>query len=319
MRLGEFELRLRRSDGLPCPEVEHNGRTYAVASPGTTFVVQLIKHPNPFVQPTPGIFHNAAVYVDGQSVGYSKSLHHPGIATFDGFLKSGDAQACTYQSFVFSAPVESEEKQVTGLNFVEGSIKAAVWLATETPSQAEQRYHGPATTNESVAKMPEGKKFFLAPSLTTGKGDLREGPGFSRHGIHRMGPPVAVLELRYETATTLLLRGVLKADDPVHRGILQQFPETAQTEDEEADQDDTSSRASGRKRARHTTAGQQQGQQGERRQRRQGRRELIDLTKEPAEGDEVLAAKQDNMTLECDLTADEEPQWRAVKQEAIDV
>lgn len=28
----------------------------------------------------------------------------------------------------------------------------------ETPSQAEQRYHGPATTNESVAKMPEGKK-----------------------------------------------------------------------------------------------------------------------------------------------------------------
>lgn len=257
MRLGEFELRLRRSDGLPCPEVEHNGRTYAVASPGTTFVVQVIKHPNPFVQPTPGIFHNvsgheearsrrhaallsvpgsrrgaggplgvlenlaaahllmrtcefsasalcmhvlhlllpsqAAVYVDGQSVGYSKSLHHPGIATFDGFLKSGgersrglggagwcspacsslsagphdarlcsnhhgttfaaffclpphslqsfspptvlpvlpsplptDAQACTYQSFVFSAPVESEEKQVTGLNFVEGSIKAAV-------------------------------------------------------------------------------------------------------------------------------------------------------------------------------------------------
>lgn len=33
----------------------------------------------------------------------------------------------------------------------------------------------------------------------------------------------------------------------------------------------------------------------------------------------MLAAKQDNMTLECDLTADEEPQWRAVKQEAIDV
>lgn len=67
-------------------------------------------------------------------------------------------------------------------------------------------------------------QFFLAPSLTTGKGDIREGPGFSRHGIHRMGPPVAVLELRYETATTLLLRGVLKANDPVHRGILQQFP-----------------------------------------------------------------------------------------------
>ncbi len=67
MRLGEFELRLRRSDGLPCPEVEHNGRTYAVASPGTTFVVQLIKHPNPFVQPTPGIFHNVSRHEEAHS------------------------------------------------------------------------------------------------------------------------------------------------------------------------------------------------------------------------------------------------------------
>lgn len=58
--------------------------------------------------------------------------------------------------------------------------------------------------------------------------------------------------------------------------VLANLTETAQTEDEEADQDDTSSRASGRKRARHTAAGQQHGQQGE---RRQGRRELIDLTK----------------------------------------
>jgi hypothetical protein len=33
-----------------------------------------------------------------------------------------------------------------------------------------------------------------------------------------------VLELRYETATTLLLRGVLQRSNPRHRAILQMFP-----------------------------------------------------------------------------------------------
>ena len=49
------------------------------------------------------------------------------------------------------------------------------------------------------------------------------------------------------------------------------------------------------------------------------KRRTLRVLQEPAEGDEVLAAKRENKTLECDLTADEEPQWRAVKQEAIDV
>lgn len=322
VRQGEFELRLVRGDGMPCPEVEHNGRTYAVASSSTTFVVQIIKHLNPFVVPTPGIFHNAAVYVDGQSVGYTLSLHRPGVATFHGFLESGDTESCTYRSFVFSAPLESEEKQATGLNFVEGSIKVAVWLAMETATPlAQDRMYGPATTNESVAKMPEGKKFFLAPSLTTGKGARRQGRGFSHRDIQRLGPPVATLELRYETATTLLLRGMLQEGNPTHRAILQQFPETAQDEESEAEDESAacSSHAAGRKRARQSAAGHQRGQQGEQQRRRQRQEELIDLTKEPAEGDEVLAAKRENKTLECDLTADEEPQWRAVKQEAIDV
>lgn len=60
VRAGDFELRLVRGDGVPCPEVEHNGRAYAVASPGTTFVIQVIKHANPFLMPTPGIMHNVS-------------------------------------------------------------------------------------------------------------------------------------------------------------------------------------------------------------------------------------------------------------------
>ena len=37
------------------------------------------------------------------------------------------------------------------------------------------------------------------------------------------------------------------------------------------------------------------------------------------DNDEVLAAKQANQVLECDLTADDEPAWRAVKKEVHQV
>jgi hypothetical protein len=116
-----------------------------------------------------------------------------------------------------------------------------------------QRHTGPAQTDETVAKLPEGKKvrplcitcsthqciaslslnqaaeskchltsqltvkanhvktctlqFFLAPSLTTGKGALSNGGGLNRREIAPLdgGVPCAVLELRYETAATLML------------------------------------------------------------------------------------------------------------------
>lgn len=190
--------------------------------------------------------------------------------------------------------------------------------------------------------LPVCLQFFMAPSLTTAKGAHKEGRGFSRYNFQRLGPPIATLELRYETATALLLRGVLQGSDPAHRAILQQFPggggdgvaagprarcstgrcgvcldpavsrpigwpgqlpaacwrvcscasrrasaclptaETARDEDSGADEDEEaacSSRAAGRKRARHAPAGQQPEQHGQRRQRRQQREEFIDLTK----------------------------------------
>lgn len=69
-------------------------------------------------------------------------------------------------------------------------------------------------------------QFFLAPSLTTGKGELKLGSGFDTRTFIMLdgGQPTAELELRYETAATLLLRGILKRDNPAHRAILQQFP-----------------------------------------------------------------------------------------------
>lgn len=68
-------------------------------------------------------------------------------------------------------------------------------------------------------------QFFMQPSLTTGQGTLQAGSGFSPWASQLLGNrPVATLALRYETPTTLLLRGILRQDDPGHRAILQRFP-----------------------------------------------------------------------------------------------
>ena len=65
----------------------------------------------------------------------------------------------------------------------------------------------------------------MAPSLTTGKGALKMSAGFSTRGFRMLrAAPEAALEVRYETAATLLLRGVLQQGNPAHRAILQMFP-----------------------------------------------------------------------------------------------
>ena len=99
--------------------------------------------------------------MDGVYVGYNKVFEKPRFGDFEGFLKAGgkpkpvpaaqlraggrrmhptscpqsppppkncsaDAHGTAYQSFVFSKPVETAAKQVTGLNFQEGSIRCQV-------------------------------------------------------------------------------------------------------------------------------------------------------------------------------------------------
>ena len=73
---------------------------------------------------------------------------------------------------------------------------------------------------------PAPLQFFLAPSLTTGRGELKQGRALSSRACELAGPRggIAELRLRYETAATLLLRGVLKRENAVDRAILQQFP-----------------------------------------------------------------------------------------------
>ncbi|KAI7837478.1 hypothetical protein COHA_008671 [Chlorella ohadii] len=324
VHVGEWELRIVRSGtNNPFPEVQQQsgaGTTYAVAAPGQEFEVQVIQRATPYSYTSPPFAYLVDVHVDGQSVGYNKIFTRPATSTFQGFLKAGDAQGTAYQGFVFSKPQETEAKQAHNLDFQEGKIKAIITPADLMGAAANQRIVGPAATNESIAKLPEGKKFFMAPSLTTGKGGLKMGSGFSQYCYRPIGPPVVVLELRYETAATLMLRGVLKPDNPAHAAILAQFDETAAE-----GQDDNEAAGPSRRRAAPAAAAVAVKQEGgggggaRKRQRRQQQEELIDLTKVTNDNDEVLAAKQANQVLECDLTADDEPAWRAVKKEVHQV
>lgn len=147
-------------------------------------------------------------------------------------------------------------------------------------SAKEEQYHAA----QGVAALPEGKKFFLAPSLTTGTSGTSTGKGFSRYHYERVGSsPIWSYELRYETPSTLLLRGILKRDNPEHAAILDSFPETRRQE------------ASGANEPRHPDV----------------KPEVVDLVGLRRPRQEKLAPGE---KLVCDLTADEEePQWKKMK------
>ncbi|KAI7842675.1 hypothetical protein COHA_003606 [Chlorella ohadii] len=315
VRCGPFELTLVHPSGETLPEVEKDGQFYAVASPGHMFKARVTVHPHLH---TPqmlmqGIYNTVSLKVDGIKVGYRKCIRATGTTDFPGFLASGGAQSCSYRSFVFSTPQATEAKKATSLQFVEGTVQAKVYYARDTSFHQEVRPQGQVATNETVAPLPEGKKFFLQPSLTTGQGALQAGPGFSTSTYQVLGPgSLATLLLRYETASTLLLRGVLRQDNPAHQAILQRFPETASREEQQP------AAAAGRKLQRQQDAGGEEGggqQQPARQRQRQGDPEKIDLTSKPNgnAADEILAARQRNQVLSCDLTGDDDaPQWSTV-------
>eukprot|EP00887_Chlorella_sp_A99_P001109 scaffold14.g1109.t1 len=334
MRSGPFEFTVVRADGSACPEVTHNGKTYVVAAPGETFDLKCTWH-SAYPRPEGRAF-NFFAKVDGQEVGTSLLLRRPNDSqTFKGFLNAGDASSATFTSFVFAKPKEDARKAAHNLDFGgAGRLTCEVWDAVQgAPIQGPA--YGPAALDNSIAKLPEGKKFFLAPSLTTARGALKHSTGLSTVFWNKVGVELASFELRYETASTLLLRGVLKRGVPEHRAILGMSDETRQQgeEEEEADsgarrrrqqqqqqrikrerEEGPSSRGGARVKREAGGGGQEQRQPGG---EGSGDSEVIDLTAMANENDEVAAARRQDKVLLCDLTAEEAPAWRAEKKQVI--
>ena len=87
--------------------------------------------------------------------------------------------------------------------------------------------HSTEATAAAIPKLAEGKKFFLAPSLTTGAGAKSE-RATNRHttNLDIDAAPMKTITLHYETAGTLLLRGILRRDVAAHAAILDACPGT---------------------------------------------------------------------------------------------
>ncbi len=81
-------------------------------------------------------------------------------------------------------------------------VREAAWLGPRAsmPACLGDATFSPPPSNSNArvlpALWPVCAQFFMAPSLTTGKGELKMGGGFSQYRHRTTGPAVAVLELR---------------------------------------------------------------------------------------------------------------------------
>ena len=183
MRIGDFEVRVKPQNREPFYEVQdpQDGSVYVVACPGSLFEIQ--------VSASPHLLRGGRIFrvrcdVDGKGVGSHKLLkqRHPQLA-FVGFLKEGDSRITTYDRFKFAAAVPGENTTTAeSLDFKEGRIlitfSEVVCKGTTKKSYQKARdikLEGSA----KVPSLPEGKKFFLAPSLTTATDGSHTGGGFS--------------------------------------------------------------------------------------------------------------------------------------------
>lgn len=290
---GHFELSLlSQEDGKPLLEVTsgHDGRVYAVAETGEDFTVTIHRSSRDYpVRMTKDYGTTdtimARLAVDGKDVGYYCVLKNPGEkATFQGFLKTGDATRVVYQAFVLAAPVTVAGQQAaaqqqgasgsgasaSSLNL--GSLVLSLFECRDVGVYAGSTIYGPGTSDAAPAPARDDKKFFMKPSLRTEAGAPFETRGFSGRTYAQVGECFARMELHVETPSTLLLRQVLRPDSAA--ALLDRYPETRGALPQAGGAGPST-----------TTA-------------------FVDLVKvEPCANDEVLAAKRRREVLVCDLTA----------------
>lgn len=220
MRVGEFCVRVHTLDGTLLPEVEHHGKTYLVSIPGAEFTISVIKDNEGGAQLENDMhrrlskapIYKAKLLVDGKDVGYRKLLSSGETSAFDGFLTSADPQGhSVYKSFKFQSISEGTGRGSKLVDPQVGTLRITVFNCEKTTRRC-QGPQGCKVPSAHVAPMPEGKKWFMAPSLvTTGGQSHARKCGWSTFHFDSTAK-AAEFTLHYETAMTLYLRKVL---DPV--------------------------------------------------------------------------------------------------------
>jgi hypothetical protein len=191
MILNNFEVQITSPSGQPFHEVvdTQTNDVYIVADPGKIFEIRC--------SILPPRNHRGKIYrfspeVDGQWPQVTKTLkdHLTRHTSIVGFVRQGSHKSITYDLFKFAAAVPAEDQGVLDqgvsaqfLKFNEGRIEVKVdevVVAYRKPESKSRNQTG-APTNVTVPSLPEGKKFFLAPSLVTTTGGTSTGKGFTKN------------------------------------------------------------------------------------------------------------------------------------------
>ena len=179
MRIGDFEVRVKPQNREPFYEVQdpQDGSVYVVACPGSLFEIQVSASPHL----RGGRMLMVRCEVDGKNVGHCTILDQMTPKTkFVGFVEEGDSRSITYDRFKFAVAV-AEKTEAESVDFKEGRIRIT-FSEVRCAGYLEVPYEKPRDnkvgSSSKVPSLPEGKKFFLAPSLTTASGGSRTGSGF---------------------------------------------------------------------------------------------------------------------------------------------
>ncbi|KAI8467671.1 MAG: hypothetical protein J3K34DRAFT_429820 [Monoraphidium minutum] len=222
----------RCDDGSSLPVLAApGGKQYVIAEAGCEFEV-FVETGSCFPRPPRrNMCYGAHAKIDGVDVGYWQTDVEPNqTVAFEGFCTDArDDGPSLYRRFKFSRadPSRDAGPEVTDPELIQAGRIEVVISCNAASGQGRRRRGapGPDTATSggagaALGHLAEGKKFYLAPSLKTDQGSLDQWPGSWSNHTYKRVEVVASIELRYETASTLLLRKVLDATNPAHRALL---------------------------------------------------------------------------------------------------
>jgi hypothetical protein len=132
-----------------------------------------------------------------------------------------------YKRFMFAPLASGGANGTSGPTVADPeAIPAGRMVVTFTALLPTGQYRDPAAVSEvggrggGGGRLPEGKKFFLAPSMQTAQGRFEARSQSWDTEVYATVATLATTEVRYDSASTLLLRGTLSKANVAHRALL---------------------------------------------------------------------------------------------------
>ncbi|KAK9807668.1 hypothetical protein WJX72_005788 [[Myrmecia] bisecta] len=149
---------------IPLPEVSHNGQTYVVAKECQSFLVKVTARSSALFA--------VSLTVDGQTPGYRLTVTHGTAYWFDGWLDDHtpltraqrEMQPSVFRGFRFGKVRYGGAPGST--SSAHGKLCLTVTRVAQGAVEPDLGYQAKAPVTKASVPSIEGKKFFMAPSLT---------------------------------------------------------------------------------------------------------------------------------------------------------